>query len=350
MKKIIVLLLFILSGSTFSQTYRDFAREIFFGHLPSAKTEAMGRILSLNFDPFFVSQSNPANLVQVNGVSIFYANSSPYYALDNASYNYAGFSYHHPVAGAFAFNFLKFNYGIPIIGEEAIGSDDPAIDLYTLTYSNEIKDWIVFGINANLFVYNLNKSYTSTFFDVGLSRDFKVVQNSQINDKITVGSQLKNIFNQSFSSIDEAQADVFPMIFQIGLSNTVQYTDTDVYEKDYFFGFTLGLEYQDLFNSDYRTAYKVGGEISLLDIIFMRGGYYHETTIDYGFNSTGQLEEFTYGAGLKLDFNSLFTDDFPLVINFDYVSLKQPTYITNYDDWDNFTTYSLIANYRLDSN
>ena len=140
------------------------------------------------------------------------------------------------------------------------------------------------------------------------------------------------------------------MIFQIGLSNTVQYTDTDVYEKDYFFGFTLGLEYQDLFNSDYRTAYKVGGEISLLDIIFLRGGYYNETTIDYGFNSTGQLEEFTYGAGLKLDFNSLFTDDFPLVINFDYVSLKQPTYITNYDDWNDFTTLTLIANYQLNWN
>ena len=355
MNKNLLFFCLLFSISTIAQDYRDFAFEIFFGRQPSAKTEAMGRILSVNFDPYFVSQSNPANLVSTDGIALFYSNSSPLYSYTDATYNYAGVSYNDQKFGAFAFNYLRFNTGITLMSFEEEGPMDiptyePSMDLYTLTYSNEIRNWFCFGINANLFAYNLNKSYSSTFFDVGLSRDFNVVQNSQVKDEITVGIQLKNIFNQSFTTIDESQADAFPAIFRIGLSNTVEYKENDLDDDSQLFAFTIGFEYQDLFNSDFRTAYKAGCELSLLNILFLRGGYYHETTIDYGFNSTGQLEEFTYGAGLKLDFNSRFINEFPLVIFFDYVNLKQPTYITNYNDWDNFTTFSLVANYRLDSN
>jgi hypothetical protein len=85
----------------------------------------------------------------------------------------------------------------------------------------------------------------------------------------------------------------------------------------------------------------------VIDVVFLRGGYYQETKIDYGFNSKDKLEEFTYGFGVKLDFDRHFTSKFPLVLLFDFVSLKQPSYTIDFDDWDNFTTFTLIANYRL---
>lgn len=141
---------------------------------------------------------------------------------------------------------------------------------------------------------------------------------------------------------------LFPQIFRIGVSNLFEYTDTDVFAKAYLFGFTIGLEYQDLLNSDKRTTYKAGGELSILDIIFLRPGYYDETTIDYGFNSTDNLEEFTYGFGLELDFDKYLTNNFPLVLVFDFVSLEQPSYTTDFSGWDNFTTFTLIANYRFE--
>lgn len=96
MKKIIILLSFVLSNSIFAQQYNDFSQEIFFGRLPSAKTEAMGRILTLNFDPYFVSQSNPANLVTTKGAAVFYSNSSLFYGYNEATYNYMGVSYNNP--------------------------------------------------------------------------------------------------------------------------------------------------------------------------------------------------------------------------------------------------------------
>jgi hypothetical protein len=353
MKRIVVFLIVVLANSNYSQTYTDFAGEIFFGRLPSSKSEAMGRILALNFDPYFISQSNPAILINTNGIAVFFANSSPLYGYSDATYNYAGVSYNHPAVGAFAFNFLRFIYGVSFIitgegGPQVIGTYEPSIDLYTLTYSNEFKDWFAFGINANLFVANNNDSYTSSFFELGLSRNFILTKNSQVKDEISVGTQLKNIFNQSFEGINQSQADVFPMIFRIGLSNSIEYTDNEIYDKSYLIGFLLGLEYQDLFNSRFRTAYKAGAEISVIDIVFLRGGYYQETKIDYGINSKDKLEEFTYGFGLKLDFDRRFTSKFPLVLLFDFVSLKQPSYTIDFDDWDNFTTFTLIANYGLD--
>lgn len=350
MKKIIILLSFVLYNSIFAQQYNDFAQEIFFGRLPSAKTEAMGRVLTLNFDPYFVSQSNPANLVSTKGVAVFYSNSSPFYGYNDATYHYAGVSYNSTTIGAFAFNFLLFNSGptifIPAWGIPFTNPFEEKRYLYTLTYAYEIKNWFSFGLNANLFVadFGTDETFSDTFFELGLSRNFKIIQDLEIKDDLTIGTQLKNIFNQSFSAIDEAQSDAFPSIFRIGVSNLFEYTDTDVFEKAYLFGFTIGLEYQDLFNSDKRTAYKVGGELSFIDIIFLRGGYYNERI----FSSKGELNEFTYGFGLKLDFDRYISNNFPLVFVFDLVSLEQPTYITDYDGWDNFTTFTLIANYRLE--
>jgi hypothetical protein len=346
MKKIIILLLILLSNSLFAQNYNDFAHEIFFDRFPGARIEAMGRILSLNFDPYFVSQSNPANLVNTTGASVFYSNSSPYYTLKEAVYNYAGFSYNNPRYGGFAFNYLKFNTGMSL---NIRGAAEPAMNLYTLTYANEIADWFDFGMNANLFVYEPggDNTFTATFFELGLSRSLSVVQNAELKDKITLGTQIKNIFNQSFSTVDEAYSDPFPSVVRIGLSNSVEYTDTEVYGDSYLIGFALGLEYQNVLNSRYRTAYKAGSEFSFFDIIFLRAGYYYETKIDYGFNSTDKLEDFTYGFGLKLTFERYFKNNFPLVLLFDLVSLEQPSYTTTHNSSGNFTTFTLIAGYEL---
>ncbi|UCH65747.1 MAG: hypothetical protein JSW63_01025 [Ignavibacterium sp.] len=353
MKRIIILFLLVISNSTFAQGYNDFASEIFFGRLPSAKTEAMGRILTLNFDPYFISHSNPANLVTTNGAAVFYAHSSPFYGYNDATYSYIGVSYNNPKIGAFAFNYLNFNSGstvfIPALGVPFTNPFKEKRYLYTLTYAYKIIDWFSFGINANLFVddFGTDKTFSDTFFELGLSRDFILIQDSEIKDELTTGTQLKNIFNQSFSAIDEAQSDPFPVIFRIGISNLFEYTDKDFYRSSYLFGFTLGIEYQDLLNADFRTAYKIGGELSLLDIIFLRGGFYHETRGECG-NCRGKVEDVTYGFGVKLDFNKHFTTGFPLIILFDFVNLEQPSHLSDFSNWDNFTTLNLIANYSID--
>ncbi len=111
----------------------------------------------------------------------------------------------------------------------------------------------------------------------------------------------------------------------------------------------MGFEYQGLFNSEYRTAKKFGGELSVLDVLYIRGGYYYEvpTKNDNCSNCRGDIENTTYGFGVNIDFEKLFKTDYQITIKIDYINIPQPTRVTDFDSWDNFNTVSLIANYRI---
>ncbi len=354
MKRITILLVIVLINTGLPQTYSDFAFEIFFGRLASAKAEAMGRMLSTGYDSYFVSQSNPASLINNPGLSVFYSNSSPYYVFRDAAYNYAGASYNHPEYGAVGFNALWFDYGTIFYttggqSPDNITSFKPSITVYTFTYSNELKDWFNFGINGSLFINNVipDKTFNDTYFDLGISRNFNIHQDSELSDEIVIALMVKNIFNQSLE-YEQNLKDYFPSILLLGLSNTIEFYNDDLYDKSHLIALTTGVEYQDLLNSKFRTAYKAAAEISFLDIVFARAGYYYERQINFGYNSKGKIEDFTYGFGLKLDLYKLLSKRLPLVLIFNYVSLKQPTYITDYDDWGKFRSINIALNYQMD--
>jgi hypothetical protein len=154
---------------------------------------------------------------------------------------------------------------------------------------------------------------------------------------------MKNIFNQGIDHFGSKYH--FPAIFRVGVSNVVEYTNESIYAKSHLIGFTSGFEYQELFNSKHGTAYKLGGELSLLDIIYLRFGYYYETLgKNYGWNKS--LEEFTYGFGFNFDLEHYLISHFPLSIRIDYVNMPQPSYYTNRGyNRKNFDTFNLIINY-----
>lgn len=353
MKSITILLLIILVRIGLPQTYNDFAPEIFFGRLASAKAEAMGRMLSVNYDSYFVSQSNPASLMNNQGLSVFYSNSSPFYGLRDAVYNYAGASYNNPEYGAIGFNALWFDYGTIFYttGEHSpdiISSFKPSITVYTITYSNELLNWFNFGINGNLFINNAiyDKTFRGTYFDVGILKNINVLRTSELSDEIVIALMVKNIFNQSLE-YEQNLKDYFPSILLLGLSNTIAFYNHDLYDKSHLIALTTGIEYQDLLNSKSRTAYKAAAEISFLDIVFARAGYYYERQINFGYNSKEKIEDLTYGFGFKLDMYKLLSKKLPLLLIFDYVSLKQPSYITDYDDWEKFSSINIVLNYQM---
>lgn len=363
MKNKIIVLLLAWSPFVFAQNYANTAEWMFFGRQPSAKTEAMGRILTLNYEPNFLTQSNPAALTFSEGAKIFYSQSSRLYMVDDASYYFAGVSYNTKNIGAFAFNIQLIDWGkfskTSPYSPTVIGTFRPTDKIYTFTYSNELKDWFSYGISANLFAQNYDgeNTYSNTFFEIGILKEFKLFENSEIKDNLLIGTQMKNIFNQgvdydgtSYVSVgydDVSYVGYFPSIFRVGISNVVEYTNKGIYQKSHLIGFTSGFEYQDLFNSKYRTAYKLGGELSLLDIVYLRIGYYYETLEGASGNSKKSLEEFTYGFGFNFNLVHYLNNQFPMSIKLDYINLPQPSYVTNIDDWDNFNTFSLIINYRF---
>ena len=154
MKKIVFIVFISVSGLTTAQNYKNSAPEIFFNRLPSAKTEAMGKILTLNLDPYFVSQSNPASLVTTNCAALFYSYSSPYYGLDNATYNYIGASYNFPDIGTFALNALWYNTGLTFNqtgegGPQVIGTFESTYPLSDTQVQNRERAYSSVSVRAH---------------------------------------------------------------------------------------------------------------------------------------------------------------------------------------------------------
>ena len=142
MKRIIIVLV-VFSSFLNAQDYNETASRIFFGRQPSAKTEAMGKILTLGYDNNFLTQSNPASLVSTEGVSLFYSQSSRLYFFDDLNYYCGGASYETENIGAFAFHVQYIDLGefthafINHDGSVELGDVYRVTDqLYTLTYSN----------------------------------------------------------------------------------------------------------------------------------------------------------------------------------------------------------------------
>jgi len=358
MKRIIVVL-FVISSILNAQDYDESANWIFFGRQPSAKTESMGRIVALDYDNNFLSQSNPASLISSKGISVYYSQSSNLYLVENFIQYSGGISYNAGKLGAFAFNVQLLDWGeFDYASEgspEVIGTFRSTDELYTLSYSNNVYNWFSVGVNANLLklLQGPNNSASgSTYFDIGLLRKFNLFDDSVINDCLTIGGQIKNVFGQEVEIIDigeESYYETLPIIFNIGISNKIEYFNKSLWERGYLIGLTLGFEYQGLFNSEYRTAKKFGGELSVLDVLYFRGGYYYEipTENDNCLNCLGYIENTTFGFGVNIDFETLFKTDYPLTIKIDYIDIPQPTQVTDFDSWDNFQTISLIANYII---
>ncbi|MBU0475492.1 MAG: hypothetical protein KKF62_15190 [Bacteroidetes bacterium] len=359
MKKIIIVLV-VFASFLNAQDYNETASRIFFGRHPSAKTESMGRILTLGYDNNFLTQSNPASLMSTEGISIFYSQSSRLYFFDDLNYYCGGVSYKKENIGAFAFNVQYIDLGeftkttINQYGPIEDGVFRVTDQLYTLTYSNTIYNWFSLGINVNLLNQTMGweNNPIGTFFEVGLLKSFNLIENTLIRDDVTIGTHLKNIFNQSITYKSDVSQDsevgYLPSIFRIGISNVVEYFDKKIYKHSHLIGLTTGFEYQNVLNSDYRTAYKFGGELSILDVVYLRFGYYHETLgVKSSYFDEILLEEFTYGFGFNLNLEHYLNNQFPMSIKIDYVNLPQPSHGNFIGDWDNFNTFNLIINYRF---
>ncbi|MHA1302021.1 MAG: hypothetical protein ACTSO9_21605 [Candidatus Helarchaeota archaeon] len=107
-------------------------------------------------------------------------------------------------------------------------------------------------------------------------------------------------------------------------------------------------EYQDLFNSKYRTGFRIGTEISLFEMFAFRLGYYRETLDDYGYSSNKDLlDDITFGFGFQLPLYTITEKKIPLNFKFDMTTLQQPSYTREFDNWENFKVYSFSVHWMI---
>lgn len=367
MKKATLVILFflLLHQTAFGKSYRKYNFGFFFGRQPSARSEAMGRTLTAANDGVFTAFYNPAGIVLNQGLNVAFSYASPYYLLTEANYNFIGLTYNARKLGTFGMHRFHFSSGqeqrIRSVNDpdKVLDSYIPSTTFYTISYAKEIMTDLTIGLNFNLYSDKMSdtKTIKSYPINIGLLKTLLIKNERENKKRLNFGASIKNVFgtNIDFSSpaliadslYNLSYEESLPIILTTGLSYELLLSKHPTLSNLHLFGMTLQLEYEDVLNYKYQAGIKIGSELSFLDIFYFRTGYYSFKSDPDLLSGKKRLTDFTYGFGIHLPIDEFIKEKFPLTISFDLTSLKQPSYIKDFNDWDNFSTYSLNISWEL---
>ncbi len=361
--KTIWLFIFILSSNiSYAQYLRDaniyegILANLYINHQPSAKGEAMGKGLVANSDGSYGSYFNPALTNLSKGLNFDYSYSQSEGV--KPSLNYYGISYSNEKFGSIGVSAYYFSKPLddnPGFVEQRKHSYYDAI--FTVNYSKEvIKD---FYAGVNLGVYHFYQYYYwltannpgGNFFiadgvtlDLGLLKKFtlKTSANEQI---FQLAASVTNFTNSKVVS-DEGgfvNKEALPVTFRIGGSHQLKIPDGVIKGVPYPVQFFTHFEYEKIINSEYYGTFKIGEELSLWAILYLRAGYFNSKMEG---NDGYFIGEFTYGAGLSIPVNKLLKTKNELTLKIDYVGLNLKDYRRyDYNDYSDYNTLALSLNY-----
>jgi len=344
-----------MAGMVIAQDYRDALNHFFLGRQPSAKAEAMGKSMVTTATGAFSSFYNPASISQNEGLFLSTSYATPFYLADNANYKFIGATYELGNYGVLGLSLYRFSFGESIFTTSMTdpaaqgGKFTPTTSMYTLTFSAETFKNLYLGINVNSVRDKgaaIGKSYP---IDFGLLKIF----NFSKNQKINLGASLYNITNSKILYDFNDNRDIkeaLPVSFHLGASCQLFWGNSKLNSLELnTFGILLQLEYQDLFNSKFHNGFRTGTELSLIEIIYVRFGLYREDINDHGFPAVNKnhLTDFTYGLGIEIPLDKFTRVKIPLNVKLDITTMKQPSFIKNFDRWENFSVYNLSANWII---
>ncbi len=323
-------LLFLFMSYVYSQNFAG----IFIDRLADAKVESMGKILSVSNSPVFIPQSNPALLSNFWGSSVHYSRSGPYLYSDDWLSENVGFTYSGGKYGVVSVNYMVAGLrddwqSIDEFGEVMIKLDPPK--MVSVTYSTNSSKPFILGVRLNKLEWSIRLPDGSSpeFYPVDLGFLTNLGGSDKHNSKIQIGLSASNVFNSEWK-YDSDKLDL-PSIGRIGIMYLADYFPSNKDDYKSLINLQLSVEYQYLFNYDYRSCYKMGGEIGLMDMFYFRAGYFKDDLNEnFGLNSLDYIEDFTFGMGLKLSLQQ-FTElnDIPITILVDYFDQQQPSYTSD---------------------
>lgn len=353
-KKMSVLIyLFFLPCTTIAQNsteYLGILQEIYLGRQPSARSEALGRCGVAMVENIYSAFYNPAGLSFSDGLLLSGSYADPFYGLRDANYNFIGIGYNLKNYGTIGLSRFRFNYGELEYNGNMYRD---FISMFILSYAfKPIKD-LSLGMNINLVQ---NKSFGKSFYahniiypvDIGILKIFQFSGKSEVRQKLFLGVSLFNINYAKIGYVTKEQKDALPVIFRLGASYQLSLYKEMFSSGLNTFSILFTLEYQDLFNSKYRTGLKAGTEVSFFEMFAFRLGYYRETLDDHGTSSNKDLlDDVTFGFGFQLPLETITEKKIPLNFKFDMTTLQQPSYSRLFDNWGNFTVYSLSVHWMI---
>lgn len=345
--KVISLILLIFCQYLFADyPSGGFTEQTMLGRRPNARMEAMGKTAVASSGFLYAGVVNPACIGEIDNISLSYSiDPNSYYLLEENKWfsQYIGMGYNH--------NDISFSFDLyqKYLGSSSVGFENgeeieisTKLELYSINTSYKINDDLFIGAAIRVPRWNLKpyKDWAGYLLDLGLLKKWELINNVNIKDNIDIGISVSNLFNQKIvtNSVENA-----PQNLRLGFSNHLNFKDLFIDQ------FITNFEVGHIFNSAYENndnVFRLGFETSFWNVVLLRCGYYSEQRAKIGSNSKDYFSDFTYGIGLKVPTNIFHMDIMaPLDMTLDFVAMKQPTYITNYDSWDNFYNFSIAINW-----
>lgn len=357
MKNFLIAFLILIPLLSAGQYNDGLFQSFYFGRVPNARAEAMGKaFVSIDGD-LNATFYNPAGLSNISGLEVTGGYASPYGSSDDSYYFQAGAGYRINQYLQFAVSSVQYRIDNVIFTDiegNFLYEKNMSIKNYTLTLASEPLERLYVGLNMNYFLCDLafDDPLKTMYFDMGLIRKFILSENKASKHSASLAVSVSNLNSakasgQIFDDIDLDEP--LPIIARYGANYQFSLDKNMLLPNLTTLEFIAQAEYQDLWNSGYHSSMRYGGEIRLLEILALRAGYYTEHIDDYGYPEVNKnkIEDFTYGFGVQVPLDKL--TNIPLRVNFDFASFPQTTYSHNISDseWDNFTAYNLKVNWII---
>ena len=348
-KQIAIFAICLLAFNTYAQYNGETMGIMFFGHQPSARAEALGQGYSSIGGDIYSTFYNPAGLGELKGLEFNGNYAKPVIWVETANYSFVGLGYNINKYIQCGISRCYFDWGDEIIFTDiqgnVIGSFHPYSSNYTLTAStNPIKN-LYFGINANFLQYKYinDDPFQSWAFDFGVLQAIPLFKDRENLNALQAGASIKNFTGSKmkFEYNEHSQSEELPVIARIGLNYTFGLKPNANYKDLRIVQAMALIEYQDLLNYKYLSAYRVGCEATVFEILALRIGYYYEI---YNPNSA---KDFTYGVGINIPLEKLTNNGLPLTIKIDYTNLPKTAGGKGVFAKDNMNSFGLGVNYRF---
>lgn len=369
MKTIWLFLLIISSNICYSQNVRDaniyegILANLYVNHQPSEKGEAMGRGLVANSDGDYGSYYNPALTSLSKGLNFDYS----YSQSDGVkpSLNYYGVSYSNKKIGSFGLSAYYFSKPLEEDYGFAAQRKHSYYDaIFTVNYSREVIQDFYAGVNLGVFHYYNYYHWAvaimpggNFFIDDGVTLDFgllkKITVKTSDNEQIfQLAASITNFTNSKVISDEDnfINKEALPVTFRIGASHQLKIPNGIHLGVPYPLKIFTHIEYEKMVNSEFHGTFRIGEELSVWEILYMRVGYFYSSVHDGYRESESEL---TYGAGLSIPLSRLLKMKNEFDIKIDYVRTDIDKYARYYysgsayyiDDYGIFYTLGLSLNY-----
>lgn len=330
-----------------AQIYGGFAQEMFLFSQPDARSEAMGRGNAVLYGNTFTNFYNPASSSFSRGINAQISHLEFTFPLgQRGNYDTYGAGVNLDKYGSISFNYMHYVYGEEFYYTDGnsphiINKFKPETNIFMMNYSRNILNGFSAGVNINYFQDKFGRFDVNGWtYDIGLLKKYSF-ESEKINNDLYFGLSLTNFTNTKIS-FPGTQYDYLPSIMRLAagyeLKPQGKAGDFQIFKT------LLTTQYMDLLNANEYSQFQLGAEITLLEILKIRGGYFTIGLDGHGTSSNvTRINEATYGLGIELPLKKIANT--PLNIRFDHTSLPFPTYNKDYPGGKNCPVYTLSVSY-----